>query len=218
MLLLTQLDLRKLHLQVVLDQKFTAGNNADTINMGGGNDTVVGTAGANVITLGDGVDSVTAGTGIENIDAGAGNDTINIGANLTALDTIDGGDGADILTSTGNIASATILGGVSNVETLTPTGDADAITLGANVSMTNFNLVDADDQDLTFTIGYTDDAYITVGGTARDDIVNYASAATYANNNLTIYGTGADITGTTITAGTGTDTLLIGQAAADATV
>ena len=198
--------------------KFTAGNNADTINMGGGNDTVVGTAGANVITLGDGVDSVTAGSGIENISAGAGNDTINIGANLTALDTLDGGDGDDILTSTGNIASATILGGVSNVETLTPTGDADAITLGANVSMKNFDLVDADDQDLTFTVGYTDDAYITVGGTARDDIVNYASAATAANNNLTIYGTGADLTGTTITAGTGTDTLLIGQAAADATV
>ena len=198
---------------------FTAGNNADTITMGAGNDTVVGTAGNNTIDLGAGADSVTAGTGKENISAGAGNDTINVGSNLTALDTIDGGDGTDTLTSGSSFASATILGGVSNVEVLELTGNGATVSLAANISATTFDLTDANDQVLNLNAGYTDSATVTIGATTADKVDNGSSATTSANTTLTVNGAaGAWALNTTVTGGTGTDTVNIQQAAADTTV
>jgi Ca2+-binding RTX toxin-like protein len=200
---------------------FTGGNNADTITMGAGNDTVVGTAGSNIISLGDGADSVTAGSGIENISAGAGNDTINMGANLTALDTVDGGDGVDKLTSASTFASATILGGVSNVETLALTGDGASVTLASNISATTFDLTNTDDQTVTLNAGYTDTANVTIGtgknNTSEDVVNNGSSATTSANTTLVVTGAAGAWTGTSITGGTGTDTVNIVQAAADTT-
>ena len=198
--------------------KITLGADDDTATMGIGNDTVVGTGGANTIDMGAGNDSVTAGTGIESITAGAGNDTINVAGNLTALDTIDGGEGADTLVMSAGIASETILGGVTNIETLEVSG-ASTIALNANISATNFDFTEAEDQILNLNAGFTDTAnvYLTTAAASdatgnEDSVVNGGTTA--ANTTLNVYGeANAFDAGTTLTGGTGTDSLIISQTA-----
>ena len=195
----------------------TLGQDDDTATMGVGNDTVVGTSGANTIDMGAGNDSVTAGSGIESISGGAGNDTINMGANLTALDTIDGGEGSDTLITSAAIASATILGGMSNIETITYSG-AVGITLAANISATSFDMTSADNSVLTLNAGYTDSVtvYLSTAAasdeTTNEDSVINGGGTTYANTTLTVVGFApAFDAGTTLTGGTGTDSLTIMQ-------
>ena len=196
----------------------TLGQDDDTATMGVGNDTVVGTGGANTIDMGAGNDSVTAGTGIENISGGAGNDTINMGTALTNLDTVDGGDGTDTLILGAAIASETILGGVSNIETIKITS-ATGTTLNANISATIFDLSDTDGQTLTLNAGYTDAVTVYLTTTAESDTTNTDSVVngggtTLANTTLTVIGEAdAFDAGTSLTGGTGTDTLQIAQKA-----
>ncbi|MDA8893285.1 hypothetical protein N9I86_06220, partial [Hyphomicrobiales bacterium] len=199
--------------------KITLGNDDDTATMGVGNDTVVGTAGQNTISMGAGNDSVTAGSGIENIDGGAGNDTINMASALTALDTVDGGAGTDTLITAAAIASETILGGVSNIETIQYSG-AVGITLNANISATAFDMTSDDDSTLTLNAGYTDavTVYLTTAAasdaTINQDAVINGGGVAFANTTLTVIGEGdAFDAGTTLTGGTGTDSLIISQTA-----
>ena len=199
--------------------KITLGQDDDTATMGAGNDTVVGTSGANTISMGAGNDSVTAGSGAENISGGAGNDTINMASALTALDTVDGGDGTDTLVTAAAIANATILGGVSNIETIAITG-AVGVTLASNISATNFDMTSSTNNVLTLSAGYTDtvSVFLTTAaasdaGTNEDSVINGGGAA-YANTTLTVYGEAdAFDAGTTLTGGTGTDSLVISQKA-----
>ena len=197
-------------------ESLTLGNDDDTATMGVGNDTVVGTAGANTIDMGAGNDSVTAGSGIENISGGAGNDTINMGTVLTALDTVDGGDGTDTLITGGALASATILGGVSNIEVLKYSA-AVGVTLAANISATTFDMTDTSANVLTLNAGYTDAVTVILGSTAASDTTNTDSVingggTTLANTTLTVKGyTDNFDAGTTLTGGTGTDSLVIYQ-------
>lgn len=89
---------------------------SNTIDGGGGNDTIVGNPNLAFQTLlgGDGNDNITGGNGSDSIDGGAGNDVIKGGTGDdfitagTGADTIDGGAGQDILyidnsTDTANI-------------------------------------------------------------------------------------------------------------------
>jgi len=196
----------------------TLGQDDDTATMGVGNDTVVGTSGANTIDMGAGNDSVTAGTGIENISGGAGNDTINMGANLTALDTIDGGEGTDTLITSAAIANVTILGGMSNIETIKYAG-AVGITLAGNISATNFDMTSSDNSTLTLAAGYTNEANVYLTTSAASDATSNEDAVinggtTNANTTLNVYGeANAFDAGTTLTGGTGTDSLIISQTA-----
>jgi Ca2+-binding RTX toxin-like protein len=168
---------------------------------GFGNDTISGGAGNDIISGGSGNDSLSGGTGNDSINAGLGDDTINMGSTLTSADSIDGGDGADKLILT--TIPALSLTNVSNVETLV-LATAGAASLSANVS---FTTVDMDDGDsafatlLTLATGYTNATTVLVD--AGDSVTNTANAA------LTITATDAKMTGTTVTGGTGADTLNI---------
>tara|TARA_A100000164_G_scaffold188204_1_gene167037 strand:- start:25200 stop:31388 length:6189 start_codon:yes stop_codon:yes gene_type:complete len=199
--------------------QITLGQDDDTATMGVGNDTVIGTSGANTIDMGAGNDSVTAGTGIESIAGGDGNDTLNLAGNLTALDTIDGGEGADTLILSGAVADDTILGGISNIETIQYSG-AVGITLDSSISATNFDMTSSTNNVLTLNAGYTDavTVYLTTSAasdaTSNQDSVINGGGTTLANTTLTVIGEAdAFDAGTTLTGGTGTDTLQISQKA-----
>lgn len=162
------------------------------------NTTVVGGAAA---------DSLTAGSGIDSINGGAGNDTINMGtAALTFDDTINGGDGTDTLiwAGTGTLGAAGEFAHVSNVEVLKLTGTNGTASVGSSTpAFTTFDLTTASAQTLTINPGFASAVAvkITADGGAHDVITNTASVA------LTVTGNVADFNSTTITGGTGTDTL-----------
>jgi Ca2+-binding RTX toxin-like protein len=185
----------------------TGGTKADTLDGGAGDDTLAGTNGSNVMSGGAGNDSITLGDGADNIDGGAGNDTIVAGANLLLTDTIDGGDGVDTMTIGANIASYTVMGGVSNIEVIAPAGGEDITAAGSLGGATTFSFANAGDNILTTSAGWTADTTVIITGDASS---NADSVVNSANVTLTVKGNGADFdTGTTLTGGTGTDTLLI---------
>ena len=192
---------------------FTGGNAADTISGGAGNDVIDANAGAgNVIDGGAGNDSITLGDGVDNISGGAGNDTITAeapGTQLKLNDTIDGGDGTDTLTITGgNITSATVFAGVSNIEKIKPTDGSDITASGSLGGATTFDLSANEKNELTLTAGkWSADTTVTFGSAAdtgnNDDVVTNS-----ANVTLTVNSRDDDIESvTTLTGGTGTDTL-----------
>ena len=190
----------------------TAGN--DTINSGAGNDTIDTGNGANVVDAGAGNDTITAGTGADNLSGGDGDDVFVLAGNLASTDTINGNAGTNRLSVSAAIASATVLGGVSNIDTLVVTG-ASAVTLAANVAMTKFDFTEAADQVLTLNTGYTNATTVTLTGdsTNADSIINSANVA------LTVIANDADIDATTtITGGTGTDTIQLKATSGTATL
>ncbi len=168
------------------------------------NATVTGSSGADTLTA--------APVGVTNLSLGAGNDTVDFDATLTAADVVDGGDGTDTVTiSGGNLTAVSVLGGLSNVEVL-KLDTAHTITLESNVGPTTFDFTDATDQILNLNDGYTNATSVKISGdgTNADKIVNTAGV------DLTVTGYVADFdgdTGTTITGGTGTDSLVMINAA-----
>ncbi len=172
--------------------------------------TLAGTGYANAtIHGGSGADVITAApTGLANLSLGAGNDTVDFDATLTALDVVDGGDGTDTLTiSGGNLTQVSVLGGVSNIEILA-LDTAHTITLESNIGPTTFNFRDDTDQVLNLNDGYTNDTTVDIIG----DDTNADSVINTANVTLNVIGNAEDFDGdvdTTITGGTGTDTLTI---------
>lgn len=173
-----------------------------SVSGGAGNDTLTGGAGNDTIAGNAGVDSINgASGGADSITAGDGNDTINVGGALTSADVIDGGSGTDTLIVTS--ISATALTNVTNVETLAMSGGSSSATLAANLAFTTVDMNAADDlaQTLVLATGYTNATTVAVD--AGDTVTNNANVA------LTVNATGAGMVGTTITGGTGTDTLNI---------
>lgn len=138
------------------------------------------------------------------VTGGTGNDTVTFSAdNFTAADTVNGGAGTDILAIATTIAAATDLALVTNVETLKMVR-AKNVTLAANTTMTNFDFTDAAANALTLNTGVTNAVSVTLGATGADTVVNSANVA------LTISGAANAIdTSTTITGGTGIDTINI---------
>ena len=154
-----------------------------------------------IITGGGGADSITGGTANDSINAGAGDDVVTMGTNLTTDDTLDGGAGNDTLAVSS--LAATSLTHVTNFETLALSGASAAATLASNLSFTTISMtVDTNvAQVLTLNTGYTNATTVSVD--AGDKVVNSANVA------LTVDATAAGMAGTTITGGTGTDTLNI---------
>ncbi|CAN7710110.1 hypothetical protein LJR289_005817 [Pseudoduganella sp. LjRoot289] len=180
-----------------------------TLTGGAGNDTVTGGTAADIINTGAGDDSINgAQGGNDSINAGAGNDTINMNGSLTSGDTIDGGAGNDTLLVSGISASA--LTNVTNVETLALSGGGSA-TLTSNLSFTTVDLSSgATAETLTLSTGYTAATTVTVD--AGDKVVNDANVA------LTVKANASELAATTITGGTGTDSLTVTIDAAAPTV
>lgn len=173
-----------------------------TITGGAAADTITGGSANDVINGGDGNDSIngTAG-GNDSVVGGVGNDTFNFGSALTSGDTIDGGDGTDTLIVTS--ISGTALANVTNVENLALSGNGSSATLTSNLSFTSIDMASADNfgQTLTLSTGYTNATTVKVD--ANDKVENNANVA------LTVSGTDADVASTTVTGGTGVDTLNI---------
>jgi hypothetical protein len=177
------------------------GTGQDTISGGGGNDTIIG---------GDGNDSITVSTGAVSVSGGAGNDSIDVGSTLGSTDTIDGGDGVDTLTVASSLTlSSAAFAGVTNVERIALSGTV-AVTLTAPLSSTgaSFDLSAATAQNLTFGTGYTGAVTILETGLGNnagvvDVITNTANVA------LTLSGALADVSGVSLTGGTGVDTVVL---------
>jgi len=190
----------------------TGGTLADTISGGAGNDTIdIVNGSGNVIDGGAGNDIITTGEGIDNISGGAGNDTIAAENNLKLDDTIDGGDGTDTLTIGADITSASIFGAVSNIEVIKPAAGEDITVTGALGGATTFDFSNAAKNELTISSAgtYTSDTTVTFGA-ALDANGNDDKVVNSNNVTLTVNALDEDIdAGTTLTGGTGTDTLNI---------
>ena len=190
----------------------TGGTLADTISGGAGNDTIdIVNGSGNVIDGGAGNDIITTGEGVDNISGGAGNDTIAAENNLKLDDTIDGGDGTDTLTIGANITSASIFGAVSNIEVIKPAAGEDITVTGALGGATTFDFSNAAKNELTISSAgtYTSDTTVTFGA-ALDGDGNDDKVVNSNNVTLTVNALDEDIdAGTTLTGGTGTDTLNI---------
>jgi len=187
------------------DGKFsiTGGAGNDAITSGNGGDTIDGGAGNDTVTLGTGADSVLGG---------AGNDTIVAGGNLTAADTIDGGDGTDTL-SVSTITSSGAFANVKNVEKIA-ISTAASFSLSAPIgSALTLDLSNTSAQTVTLASGYTGDTTVILTGDAGsgDDVINNANVA------LTVKANEADlVAGSTLTGGTGVDTLEVTAGAGNA--
>lgn len=188
------------------DGSAVTGDRRQHVTGGAGKDTVSGGAGNDVIDGGAGNDSITAGEGSDSLLGGDGDDTFVLAGNLTSADTINGGAGNDTLKVTSVTSSG--LTNVTNVENLAITG-ATTVNLAGNLSFTTFDLSDASSQIVVLESGYTNATTFAIG--AGDRVTNNANVAT------TITAVAANLEAadnTTITGGTGTDTLKV---TADAT-
>lgn len=199
-----------------------AGAGMYVVTGGAGNDDLNLTAvtGKTTINGGAGHDTVTAGSGVDSLSGGAGNDVFTMADRLTVQDTIDGGDGIDtIAITTYNPASLT---NVKNVEVLAVTGNNTADIDSTASSFTSFNLTEvANAQRINLKAGYSGTATVSIAGATGDDVINGATATDtgkvdttnsplFANTTMTVIGNAADfVAGTTITGGTGNDTLQI---------
>ena len=195
------------------------GTLADTISGGAGNDTIDAVDGSgNVIDGGAGNDSITAGEGIDNISGGAGNDVISVDNDLKLDDTIDGGDGVDVLTINTGVTSASVFGSVSNIEVISLLNAIDITANGDLGGAKSFNLSSEGNNTLTLSAGlWTGDTTVTLSKATEDSDNNVDDVINAANVTLTVNSRDDDVdSGTTLTGGTGTDTLNL-TATGDAT-
>jgi Ca2+-binding RTX toxin-like protein len=171
-----------------------------TATGGAGRDTLTGGAGNDILNGNGGNDSINGATGgADSILGGDGNDTINMGAQLTSADTINGGSGTDTLIVTS--LTSTGLTNVTNVENLQLSGSGSNATLTSNLSFTTIDIATADNaaQSVTFSTGYTNATTVVVD--TGDTVTNSANIA------MTVTAAGSDLASTTITGGTGTDSI-----------
>lgn len=180
-----------------------------SITGGAGNDTITGSASNETISGGAGADSINGGTGgLDSISGGDGNDTINMSSGFSFGDTIDGGSGTDKLLLDANAAygNSGEFSSITNVESVALANTLTLNLSNAANSFTSFDTSDTANQIINFNAGYTSAATVSLKGdstTNEDTVVN-----TGANIALTVSGYVSDFdTGTTITGGTGTDTL-----------
>ena len=178
----------------------TSGIKADTVNGGGGNDTITaaggdvvrGDAGNDTINLGFGNNDADGGDGkdVINLNAGAGNNTIRGAAgddrivinslvDFTAADIVDGGADTDVLSVQGTIGDA-VLTSVTNVEVLEArSGAASSITLAdqaLEAGIVRVDLLDATAADtLLVTSKYT--ANLTVNSAGGNDTITTGAGA-----------------------------------------
>ena len=198
---------------------------ASTVNIGSSNNTLslVNFTGDQNVTSGIGstaLETIDASTFTGKLDVsynsavnltvkgGTNDDTITFGSTntLTSGDVIDGGAGTDTLEISDTITEAD-LKNVSNVETLKVTGNYD-VTLAGDATIMNFDFTSDQQNILTLNAGVKAATTVTLGsaggGGQDDNVINSANVA------LTIKGKADAIDdATTITGGTGTDTIEI---------
>jgi hypothetical protein len=156
--------------------------------------TVTGSSSANTITSGSGNDAIDGGGGADVINAGGGNDTVTYHGTETS---IDGGGGANTLAMT---TAATV-----------DLGSADQ-TSGDSTNVANFQNVDASALSSAVTITGSSSANTITGGSGDDTIDGAGGAdvinAGAGNDSVAYHGTETSITG-----GSGTNTLVMSTAA-----
>ncbi|KPF82562.1 hypothetical protein IP70_21520 [alpha proteobacterium AAP38] len=176
-----------------------------TVIGGGGNDTITTGSGNDSVTGGDGADSITSGSGDDNLSGGAGNDRFVV-SSFDAKDTIVGGDGTDTLVISSTVTDSGVFANVSGVEILELSGATDVTLLTGAGSFTTVKQATGSANVITFAVGYTAATTVDITGhtTDADKLVNAAGIA------LTVTGNAKDfVATTTITGGTGTDSLKI---------
>lgn len=122
------------------------GSDADWIEAGGGDDTVLGGAGADTIFGGDGDDSLDGQDGADRLFGDLGNDTFDMGAE----DEATGGDGDDVF----NVAAAG--GGAMSVD-----GSEDAEVLGDTLNITGPATITYDADPENGTVEWLDGTTLT---------------------------------------------------------
>ncbi len=146
----------------------------ETINGGGGDDTLVMSSGVNVVRGDGGDDRVTGGTGFDDLNGNAGNDTVSgAGGDDWVLggkgdDSLSGGDGADIVN--GNLGSDTAVGG-AGADTLRGGQGADLLTGGAGDDW-----ISGDRDDDTLSGGAGADVFHSFGGAGADYVTDFNAA------------------------------------------
>jgi len=194
-----------------------------------GNDAIIGGSGADIISGGDGADVITGGIGIDNLSGGNGDDIFSVGTashftGLTAAEVVSGGSGNDTLrfvAGTAAVVAASDLAGLTSVEVI-QTQDSTG-----NFSVTLTDAVYTADGVTALTI---DAGSMTTGDlTVAASALSAANSLTVTRNTATanggdsiVFGAGndtlkinSDILGqanTTLTGGTGTDTIEITHA------
>ena len=198
-------------------QNVTGTAAADTIIGGGGNDVLTGGDGADTITGGGGIDNISGGNGADFFDVGTATDFIG----LTAPETVAGGAGTDTLrfaAGTGATVAATDLAGLTSVEviqTLDTTGSfsvtlTDAVYASDGVTSLTVNAAAMTSGNLSVSAsGLSAANAITVtrtttGADGGDSIVLGAG-----NDALAVYSDILAAGTTTLTGGTGSDTITI---------
>ena len=181
--------------------------NADSVTLGGGNDT---------LTAGSGNDFVNATVGgADSINLGAGDDTVSFGAALSSDDTVVGGtDTRDVLVFAGNSTNTGALDNVSHVEYISVTGSDVHLTLTSNLfgSADGILTIDALSASTLTLDASADTASIYIIGTAGADHVTLGSGDAVVS-----LGASADVVDATrggndsIDLGTGDDTITFGS-------
>ncbi len=211
----------------------TAGGTGDhQITLGQGNDKytstsaadedVTATSGNNTISTGDGADTIIGGTGDDTMIGGAGADLFTFAsANLNSGDTITGGDGDDkiVLTTNGSIVVDSDFTNATSIKELTTSASSQlTATLGAFASAAGVTLVTMADATAVDTVtvgsGFSENLSITLS--TDTSAANVVTATNYTKN-LTVTASDEDLdaTASTLTGGTGTDTLAVTTSAAN---
>ncbi len=183
----------------------------------------------NRVVAKDGVNtSITGGTGADTIIGGTGNDTIT---NSSGSDSMTGGNGNDVFnTSEANFIAGDTIGGGAGTDTLTYTNAA-ALTAAELANKTGFEIIQtsANGNTFVFTDAFVDssenDTIEIANGT--NTITSLDTSAVNSARTVMIAGTGAvtlaagvnnrvvakDGVNTSITGGTGADTIIGGTGA-----
>lgn len=166
-----------------------------------GNDTLIG---------GTGADYLYAGLGSDSLSGGDGDDNFMLSNTLDSSDTIIGGNGNDTLVvdlASGGQLSGTAFANVSTIETLTIKGNG-TVSMNRNPGFTTLDMSDSGTQTLNLQAGFINALPSTptaIKMSYGDQFINTANV----NTSITLSALRDLSTGTTITGGTGNDTITV---------
>ncbi|WP_315762314.1 beta strand repeat-containing protein [Sphingomonas sp. Y38-1Y] len=211
------------------------GAGADLIAGNGGDDLLIGGAGADEILGGAGDDEISGGADADTLNGGEGSDTYTYDDGDFIADEViaDDGSAGDIdlidIESTTAITDAQFSNksGIEALFTDVSTGAANdgtaEVTIGANAQAAGITTVTTDDDDLNagaYTVGLTVNTETgDVATGSGNDTVNLTQANPYPDAGTISLGAGDDTLNSrytqfqntsTLTGGTGTDTLVVG--------
>jgi Ca2+-binding RTX toxin-like protein len=191
----------------------------------GANDNITGGSGNDIIVGGAGIDAITGGLGIDNLSGGDGVDTFTVATlgagfvGLTAAETVSGGSGNDILTFAAGVlaVASTDLLALSSIETITVQNTTqtasitltDAVYTANGLTTLTVDNVTATSGVLTLAAGSLSAANSVKVIVSKSDNSGALSLVLGSGNDTVVIDGDAVNNGSTMTAGTGTDTLEI---------